>query len=110
VIEKKEKSNTLQNLLSFLILSVIVVIGTGVFISHQTYNPAVVSLENLKRSTEAPVRKQNVLKHPLLFSLPEGLDPLSPPELFDAESLSDKIDGKAELYLSADFVMLQTQR
>jgi hypothetical protein len=35
---------------------------------------------------------------------------LSPPETFDAATLSDKINGKAELYLSAGFVRLQSQR
>jgi hypothetical protein len=42
--------------------------------------------------------------------LPPGVVPLSAPESFDAQSLSDKINGKAELYLSAGFVSLNTQR
>jgi hypothetical protein len=46
----------------------------------------------------------------LLVKLPEGLRPLSPIERFDRETLSDKIDGKAELYLSAGFVALESQR
>jgi hypothetical protein len=45
-----------------------------------------------------------------LISLPPGQSPLSPPETFDAATLSDKIDGKAELYLSAGFVRLYSQR
>jgi hypothetical protein len=44
------------------------------------------------------------------MDLPEGLSPLSPPERFDRETLSDKIDGKAELYLSAGFIRLDCQR
>jgi hypothetical protein len=39
-----------------------------------------------------------------------GLRPLTPPETYNAETLSDKIDGKAELYLAAGFSSLQTQR
>jgi hypothetical protein len=35
---------------------------------------------------------------------------LSPPEIFDTATLSDKINGKAELYLSAGFVRLSSQR
>jgi hypothetical protein len=42
--------------------------------------------------------------------LPQGLEPLTAPETFAAESLSDKIDGKAELYLSAGFIRLLCQR
>ncbi|HBZ56840.1 MAG TPA: hypothetical protein DEO88_15665 [Syntrophobacteraceae bacterium] len=41
---------------------------------------------------------------------PEGLTVMSPAELFEAADLSDKIDGKAELYLSAGFVSLTCQR
>jgi len=35
---------------------------------------------------------------------------MGPPERFDAETLSEKIDGKAELYLSSGFVSLVCQR
>ncbi len=45
-----------------------------------------------------------------LVPLPEGLRALTPPERFDRETLSDKIDGKAELYLAAGFVRLDCQR
>jgi hypothetical protein len=44
------------------------------------------------------------------FEVPKQLTPLSPPENFDRSSLSDKIDGKAELYLSAGFAALTSQR
>lgn len=40
----------------------------------------------------------------------EGIEPMSPPETYDAASLSDKIDGKAELYLAAGFKSLRCQR
>jgi hypothetical protein len=36
--------------------------------------------------------------------------PLTASEVFDAQNLSDKINGKAELYLSAGFVRLVSQR
>ncbi|MBI4800101.1 MAG: hypothetical protein HY794_15510 [Desulfarculus sp.] len=39
-----------------------------------------------------------------------GLTPLGPPENFNAQTLSDKINGKAELYLSAGFKALATRR
>jgi hypothetical protein len=42
--------------------------------------------------------------------LPRNLAVLSPAERFDRETLSDKIDGKAELYLSAGFITLECQR
>lgn len=39
-----------------------------------------------------------------------GLTPLGQPESFNAQTLSDKINGKAELYLSAGFKALATRR
>ena len=39
-----------------------------------------------------------------------GLAGLSPPEIYTAETLSDKIDGKAELYLDAGFQTLESRR
>jgi hypothetical protein len=46
------------------------------------------------------------------FSLepPEKFSVFSPPETFDHMTLSDKIDGKAELYLPAGFKSLFAQR
>lgn len=46
----------------------------------------------------------------LFASLPAGLAVMSPAEQFTPATLSDKIDGKAELYFSAGFVSLGCQR
>jgi hypothetical protein len=42
--------------------------------------------------------------------LPEGWSALAPPTRYDASSLYQKINGKADLYLSADFASLSCQR
>lgn len=41
---------------------------------------------------------------------PSGLTPLSPAEHYTGETLSDKIDGKADLYLGAGFQGLESRR
>ncbi len=41
---------------------------------------------------------------------PAGLSPMSAAEAFAPGTLSDKIDGKADLYLSAGFVSMRSQR
>lgn len=46
----------------------------------------------------------------LLSSWPAGLRPMSPPEAFSADALSDKIDGKAEVYLAAGVAGMKCQR
>ncbi|MFO7666762.1 MAG: DUF6599 family protein, partial [Desulfobacterales bacterium] len=40
----------------------------------------------------------------------KNMTPMTPPETFNEENLSEKIDGKAELYLSAGFKSLTCQR
>ncbi len=45
-----------------------------------------------------------------IVRLVKPLVPLTPPESFNAETLSDKINGKAELYLPAGFKSLVCQR
>jgi hypothetical protein len=42
--------------------------------------------------------------------LPEGIQPFAATEIFETNNLSDKINGKAELYLSAGFNRLVSQR
>jgi len=40
---------------------------------------------------------------------PPGLEPLNSPEVFEPDNLYEKINGQAELYLSAGFVRLKSQ-
>jgi hypothetical protein len=61
--------------------------------------------ESLRQATLPGDSSPNLMRH-----APEGLKPLSPLETFGTENLSDKINGKAELYLSAGFVELLAQR
>ena len=46
----------------------------------------------------------------LFETWPAGMSPMGPAETFSVSTLSDKIDGKGELYLSAGFVRLVCQR
>lgn len=45
-----------------------------------------------------------------LIHPPVGFKVMSAPETFDRDTLSEKIDGKAELYLESGFIALATQR
>ena len=111
----KAKTNTAskQTLLSLIILGVLVVISGGIFWVQFSYNPAVQPVATAlpagdtgDTSATAPAASA---EKPLI-SPPSGQSPLTPLEIFDAETLSDKINGKAELYLSAGFIRLHSQR
>lgn len=60
---------------------------------------------NLPQSAEEPAASAS----PLLEWTPESLQPLTDFETFGRETLSDKINGKADTYLQAGFEQLQTQ-
>ena len=92
------------------ILLILVIIATAIFLEQLNYNPAI--LKPIDFQAGSPT-ESSVLGSPspnLNQHAPAELKPLSPAETFGPENLSDKINGKAELYLSAGFVLLSTQR
>jgi hypothetical protein len=105
-----ETRANLQTYLSLIILAVMVITAMGIFLWQFRYNPAVLNLDNIVSSTAEIPQTQKTSSVQSRFPIPEDLVALSPPEVFEPPNLSDKINGKAELYLSAGFVGLQTQR
>jgi hypothetical protein len=100
----KAKVSTAQKLMGYVILGVLGLITAGLLIQQARFNPAVqVALH------PPPVqgRTQSVSGQAAATAafLPEveGFSPLAPIESYNPDNLSDKIDGKAELYLSAGF-------
>ena len=96
-----------EKVVSGLILAALVAVAAGVFRVQEDLNPAVFPLP---AETRPGPGDPQTAAGALLSTLPEPLTPLGPMEVFDAATLSDKIDGKAELYLSAGFQSLKTQR
>jgi hypothetical protein len=94
-----------ETAIALIVLGLLAVIAIGIYAAQQRFHPAV--LNYLKGA--AVLAGPAASAEPFL-ELPAGMSPLSPPERFEAETLSDKIDGKAELYLSAGFIRLDTQR
>ena len=93
------------------ICAVLVLAGVlaGMLLQQSRFNPAVnVALTVAAKATTAPGPAAKIPD--LLASWPVGLRPMSAAEAFAPATLSDKIDGKAELYLSAGFVALTCQR
>jgi hypothetical protein len=110
VIRENKKYSRQQTFSSLAILLILMVIGTGIFLVQFDYNPAVLQKDLFLPPT---AKDKDFALTPLTKSIiapPPGLVPLTLPESFDAQNLSDKINGKAELYLSAGFVGLNSQR
>jgi hypothetical protein len=101
---RKAKVGAAQKLTGYGILAVLGLIAIGLLVQQSHFNPAVL----VARRAPMPGRPQAALTQApsataaLLPEVP-GFNPLAPSESFGPDNLSDKIDGKAELYLSAGF-------
>ena len=104
------KSQKVESCLSVLILLVIAGIATGVFIRQSRYeeNLFAVALSKPAPSTESLATAGFGAN--LEDYLPAGMIVLTPREVFGPENLSEKVNGKAEFYLSAGFLGLRSQR
>ena len=110
VSQKIEKSSSIQTIISLTILVSIAVIALSIFLAQQRFNPAVLQLDVQGSLTGETIAAEKPIPTENLISLPADLLPLSALEQFDSATLSDKINGKAELYLSSGFVAMQSQR
>lgn len=101
---EKHTVTRMERLVGFGVLVVLAAIALGIYSVQYRFNPAVNARQELSESATATESLS------LADLAPAGTQPFSPPERFDPETLSDKINGKAELYFSAGFQSLTTQR
>jgi hypothetical protein len=106
----KPKVGPTQKLIGYGILALLGLITIWLLLQQSRFNPAVsvalrAPLQGRPQAAGAAPRATAAL-------LPEvsGFTPLAPSESFGPENLSDKIDGKAELYLSAGFKEMSCRR
>ncbi|HML52588.1 MAG TPA: hypothetical protein PKC79_00690 [Solidesulfovibrio magneticus] len=87
------------------VLTVLAAIVVWLALAQSRLNPAVLvalSPPPPPGATASTVSGRTFADASLLENLP-GAQPAGPVESYDAETLSDRIDGKAELYLAANF-------
>jgi len=98
--------------IGILILALLAGIAGGVYFTQSRFDPGYYSVTLMK--DEAAQGRRSALPprdfSPMPSYLPENLIPMGPEEAYDRQTLSDKIDGKAELYLSSGFVKLSARR
>ncbi len=100
----KAKVGAAQKLAGYGILVLLGLIIVGLLVRQAHFNPAVrVALRApLQGRTQAASGPTAAATAALLPEV-SGFTPLAPVESYNPDNLSDKIDGKAELYLSAGF-------
>ena len=92
----------------FIILLCLAGIAAGVFLKQFSFNPAVLVATAAAPEAAKTVSSPSPGETPP--TLPPELAALSAPETFAPDDLFNKIDGKADLYLTAGFVQLRCQR
>lgn len=99
-----------EDLVGFLVLACLAGIACWVFRQQFSFSPAI--LESPSHQAEVAILPPAAPAPPSPWSahLPEGLVPAGPKESFGPDNLSDKIDGRADLYLAVGFVGLEAQR
>ena len=107
---KAKDPSRFETVLSFGILSVLVLTAGVILIRQSDFNPAVLQLAADQVISGSPAAPPGSQAASALVPLPQDVSVLTAPEIFGPDTLSDKIDGKAELYLSAGFNRLQCQR
>lgn len=94
-----------------VLLGVMVFIALGILYSQFDFDPTRWRMQADENSDpKVPGLSQEALVSLASSAVVDGLEPMSPPEYFDAGTLSDKINGKAELYLASGFEFLESRR
>jgi hypothetical protein len=110
MIRENKHISSRQTFSSLAILTTLIIIGTGVILTQYRYNPALLQTDALLSAADKTSRTSPPSTDKSFLPLPQGLAPLTAGEIFETQNLSDKINGKAELYLSAGFTRLVSQR
>jgi hypothetical protein len=106
---KKKRPSLQEKRLSVFLLGVLVLIGAVMLLLQTHYDPASWRLQAQPQNQSATASPEDGFAA-MGDDAVAGLDTLSPAENYGVENLSDKINGKAELYLGAGFRHLQSQR
>jgi hypothetical protein len=101
----KAKVGAAQKLTGYGILAALGLIAVGLLIQQSRFNPAVIVAMRAPELKGRPQAAASQAAAATAAFLPEveGFAPQTPAQSYGPDTLSDKIDGKAELYLSAGF-------
>ena len=102
---RRTKVGAAQKLTGYGVLAALGLIIAGLLVTQSRFNPAVIvamRAPELKGRPQAAAGQAQAATAALIPEV-EGFTPLAPTESYNRDNLSDKIDGKAELYLAAGF-------
>jgi hypothetical protein len=109
---KRAQVSAAQKLTGYAILAVLGLIAVWLLIQQSRFNPAVFVAMRAPQLQSRPQAVSSQAPKATAAFIPEvqGFTALAPTESYGPENLSDKIDGKAELYLAAGFKEMSCRR
>ena len=96
-----------EKVVSAGVVVVLCAVLVGMLVAQGHFSPPVQVAGSLALASPSPAEPAAAV---LFETWPAGMSPMGPAETFSVSTLSDKIDGKGELHLSAGFVRLVCQR
>ncbi|MFA5424388.1 MAG: DUF6599 family protein [Phycisphaerae bacterium] len=102
----KRQPTRLESAIATALIAVPVIIILVIFVSQK--NADISRFGITAEIAEKPQGQQGI--NPAELAPPQGFEKFGPGEYYDQETLYEKIDGKAPLYLESGFVKLFTQR
>ncbi|WP_419661020.1 hypothetical protein Dvar_14350 [Desulfosarcina variabilis str. Montpellier] len=103
----QKQPGPLETRISMIILAVLVVVAGWVFLRQYHTHPAVIAL---RPESQIAATSANTTPAAVVDTTGSDLIPFSPPEHFGPDTLYEKINGRADLYLSSGFISLNAQR
>ena len=110
MVRGKSLPSRRESTISWVIMGTLAAIAIGVFIRQSHYDPTLFVPRALEAQAPGDGMPESLPSLDFSRFVPERMGVLSPLEAFGPDTLSEKINGKAELYLSAGFLSLQCQR
>lgn len=99
-----------ERIISLVVILVLFGIVFGIYRCQFRINPAVEAFRYAKTELPSEPTEGTPKNSTGIFQLPDSLKWTGAIERFDSQTVSNKINGKAELYLAAGFTNLTTQR
>ena len=100
-------SKLAEKTVGFCLIILLALVAAAIFLSQFYYDPERL---NLDLAGTVPQAGRQDIKTELLSLLPSGFEAKTEPEVFDGDSLYEKINGKADMYLQAGFKKLRCLR
>lgn len=110
MVRGKSPPSRRESTVSWAIMGTLAVIAIGLFIRQSHYDPTLFVPSVSESQAPGEIAPASLPSSDLRQFVPQDMSVFGPLESFGPETLSDKINGKAELYLSAGFSNLQCQR